>query len=335
MTTPNQAIPTHAFQAPLTDTPDAAASVTEAAAEAPRRWRILPPPRRKEGYEWVGMLPFVAVHLAVFGALWSGVTLEAVIIGIVSYYVRMIAVTAGYHRYFSHRSFKTGRVFQFILAFLAQTSSQKGVLWWAAHHRDHHKYSDQDPDLHSPVKRGFWYAHLMWIFDGTSDTKWERIQDFARYPELRFLNKYWALPPIVLGVATWAIWGWSALFIGFFLSTVLLWHGSFLVNSVAHLWGRRRFDTTDDSRNSFLIALVTCGEGWHNNHHHYQASCRQGFYWWEIDLTYYVLKALSWVGIVWDLRAPPRKVLESKRLDRPASSETPAPVPVMAEVEPS
>ncbi|RMG16017.1 MAG: acyl-CoA desaturase [Deltaproteobacteria bacterium] len=281
------------------------------------------------------MIPFAAMHLAAFGALWSGVTVEAVVIGIVSYYLRMIAVTAGYHRYFSHRSFKTGRIFQLLLAFLAQTSSQKGVLWWAAHHRDHHKYSDQDEDLHSPVKRGFWYAHLMWIFDGTSDTKWERIQDFARYPELRFLNRFWMLPPALLGFATWAIWGWSAFFVGFVLSTVLLWHGSFIVNSVSHLWGRRRFDTTDDSRNSLLVALLTCGEGWHNNHHHYQASARQGFYWWEIDLTYYVLKALSWVGLVWDLREPPKKVLESKRLDRPdAAPASMAAEPAVAEVAP-
>jgi len=234
---------------------------------------------------------FVLSHIAVLGALWSGVTWQAVVLCFSLLLVRQWAVTAGYHRYFSHRTYKTSRVFQFVLAFLAQSSSQKGVLWWAAHHRVHHKLSDQPGDVHSPVLNSFAYAHVGWIFDDTEETRWDKIRDFAKYPELRWLNKYWAVPPTVLAIACLLIAGWPGLFIGFFLSTVLLWHNTFLINSLTHVWGA----------------------GWHNNHHHYQSSCRQGFYWWEVDVTYYVLKMLSWVGLVWDIRGVPEHVLEEGR----------------------
>ncbi len=264
-----------------------------------------------------GAIPFVVAHFAVLGAFWTGVTWQALVCCIVLYGVRMFGVTGGYHRYFSHRTYKTSRVMQFFIAFLAETSSQKGALWWAAHHRVHHKLSDQEGDVHSPVRRGFLYSHVGWLFDNTEETRWDKIQDFAKYPELRWLNTYWIVPPVVLGVAVWLLFGWSGLWIGFFGSTVLLWHGTFLVNSLAHVLGKRRFETTDESRNNWFIALVTLGEGWHNNHHHYQSCTRNGFYWWEIDVTYYVLKAMSWVGLVWDLREPPKRVLEEgRRLDR-------------------
>lgn len=266
---------------------------------------------------WVRALPFVLSHLAVLGAFWSGVTWQAVVLCVVLLFVRVWGITAGYHRYFSHRTYKTSRAFQLVLAVLAQSSSQKGVLWWASHHRVHHKHSDQPGDVHSPVQDGFWYAHVGWIFADTEATQWDKIRDFAKYPELRWLNRYWFVPPTVLAVACFVIAGWPGLFIGFFLSTVLLWHNTFLINSLTHVWGTRRFDTTDQSRNNLLTALLTLGEGWHNNHHHYQSSCRNGFYWWEVDVTYYVLKALSWVGLVWDLREVPQHVLqEGRRRDR-------------------
>jgi len=266
---------------------------------------------------WVRTLPFVLSHLAVLGAFWSGVTWQAVVLCFVLLFVRVWGITAGYHRYFSHRTYKTSRAFQLVLAVLAQSSSQKGVLWWASHHRVHHKHSDQPGDVHSPVQDGFWYAHVGWIFADTEATQWDKIRDFAKYPELRWLNRYWFVPPTVLAVACFVIAGWPGLFIGFFLSTVLLWHNTFLINSLTHVWGTRRFDTTDQSRNNLLTALLTLGEGWHNNHHHYQSSCRNGFYWWEVDVTYYVLKALSWVGLVWDLREVPQHVLqEGRRRDR-------------------
>jgi len=261
--------------------------------------------------------PFILSHLAVLGAFWSGVTWQAVVLCLVLLFVRVWGVTAGYHRYFSHRTFKTSRAFQFFLALLAQSSSQKGVLWWAAHHRVHHKLSDQPGDVHSPVQDTFWYAHVEWLFAGTEETRWDKIRDFAKYPELRWLNTYWAVPPTVLAVLCFLIAGWPGLFIGFFLSTVLLWHNTFLINSLTHVWGKRRFDTSDESRNNWLTALLTLGEGWHNNHHHYQSSCRNGFYWWEVDVTYYVIRMLGWVGLVWDIREVPEHVLEDgRRRDR-------------------
>ncbi len=270
-----------------------------------------------ESKKWLKATPFILSHVAVLGAFWSGVTWQAVVLCVVLLFVRVLGITAGYHRYFSHRTYKTSRPFQLVLAFIAQTSSQKGVLWWAAHHRVHHKLSDQPGDVHSPVQKSFLYAHLGWIFDDTEETRWEKIRDFAKYPELRWLNKHWVVPPTLLAIACFAIAGWPGLFIGFFLSTVLLWHNTFLINSLTHVWGKKRFDTTDESRNNLLTALLTLGEGWHNNHHHYQSSARNGFYWWEVDVTYYVLKLLSWVGLVWDLRPVPAHVLEEgRRRDR-------------------
>src|SRR5713226_7680913 len=215
-----------------------------------------------------------------------------------------------YHRYFSHRAFKTSRAFQFIIAVMATTSTQKGVLWWAANHRHHHRYSDTEADLHSPTLFGFWWSHVGWILsDRYNQTKSDLIQDFYKYPELRWLNKYHLVPPIALAVILFLAGGWGMLVWGFFVSTVMLWHASFTINSLSHLFGSRRYETTDTSKNNPFLALLTMGEGWHNNHHHYMASVRQGFFWWEVDVTYYALKVLSWFHIVWDLRLPPARIL--------------------------
>ncbi len=280
----------------------------------PERFRDLPLPPPSEGYEWGPFIPFIALHFLVFGALWTGTTWVDWTVCFALYAIRMFAVTGGYHRYFSHRTYKTSRWFQFVLAFVAQSSSQKGALWWAAHHRNHHKYSDLPWDVHSPIQKGFWYSHVLWLVDrGTEHTDYSKIKDLAKYPELVWLNKHWMVPPVTLGVAVWWLFGWSGLFIGFFLSTVLLWHGTFLVNSLAHVLGKRRFETGDTSRNNWWIALVTLGEGWHNNHHQYMGSARQGFYWWEIDVTFYVLKMLSWCGLVWELRTVPDAILADGR----------------------
>ena len=250
--------------------------------------------------------PFFLAHLVCLAVFFTRFHWSYLIVCLALYYVRMFFVTAGYHRYFSHRSFKTSRVFQFILAFLAMTSTQKGVLWWAAHHRHHHRYSDTDEDLHSPTLFGFWWSHVGWILsDRYNVTRADLIGDFYRFPELRWLNKYFLVPPVALAVALFLIGGWGLLLWGYFVSTVLLWHGSFTINSLSHLFGKRRYNTTDTSKNNALLALVTMGEGWHNNHHHFMASVRQGFFWWEVDGTYYLLRVLSWFRLVWDLRMPP------------------------------
>lgn len=259
-------------------------------------------------------LPFALVHVGCLAAIWTGVTMQALVIGAALYVLRMMAIGAGYHRYFSHRSFATSRVFQFILAFLAQTSTQKSVLWWAAVHRHHHLHSDTEQDVHSPRHKGFFYSHLGWMFERKFDKPdLTKVGDLARYPELMWLHKYEQAPSIALALLCLVIAGWPGLFVGFLWSTVLVYHATFSINSLAHVRGKKRYVTGDDSRNNWLLALLTMGEGWHNNHHAYQSSVRQGFKWWEIDPTFYLLKVLSWLGIVWDLKIPPEAVLRNEQ----------------------
>jgi stearoyl-CoA desaturase (Delta-9 desaturase) len=256
-------------------------------------------------------LPFWGVHvLAIVGVAITGFSWWGVLLCAALYLPRMFFVTGAYHRYFSHRSYKTSRWFQFVLALGATMTAQKGVLWWAAHHRVHHKLSDLPGDLHSVQQSGFWWAHMGWILSRDLEgTNHARIKDLAKYRELRWLDRWWMIPPIAAGALTFAIGGFFALVWGFAVCQVLTWHGTFTINSLSHLWGGRRYRTEDDSRNNLALALITLGEGWHNNHHHYQVATRQGFFWWEIDPTYYLLRMLSRVGLVWDLREPPPAVV--------------------------
>jgi stearoyl-CoA desaturase (Delta-9 desaturase) len=267
---------------------------------------------------------FWAVHVAaVVGVVVTGWSWGGLALAFAAYFVRMFVVTAAYHRYFSHRAFKTSRVFQFVLALGAQSAAQKGVLWWASRHRLHHKHSDTVTDVHSPRQRGFWYSHLGWIltreWTGTDLTV---VSDLAKFPELRALNNSLVgmLPAVGLALAFFLIGGLHAFIWGFLVSTVLLWHGSFAVNSLAHVFGRQRYETGDDSRNNWLIALMTSGEGWHNNHHHYQSSANQGFEWWQVDVTYYLLRAMAACGLVWDLRRPPSSVVQASSGSASAAS---------------
>jgi len=265
-------------------------------------------------------IPFFAVHLgALAGVLALGWSWKGFAIAVAFYYIRMFGVTAGYHRYFSHRSFHTSRPMQLFFALLAMSSSQKGVLWWAAHHRTHHKYSDHEGDKHSVLLDGFLWSHVGWILskqnDGTDESK---VRDLTKYPELVWLDKHWWTVPTALGLGSLAIGGWYGLVWAFLVSTTLLWHGTFTINSLTHMFGRRRYVTTDNSRNSALLAIITMGEGWHNNHHYYQRSVRQGFFWWELDPTFYVLRLFAALGLVWDLHPPPQHVIESNRLPKGA-----------------
>lgn len=284
--------------------------------------------RTWKDYEWGAMTPFLLIQvLGVAGAIAGlvlGAPMWAWVMAAVLFVARMFGVTAGYHRYFSHRTFKTGRVVQFLLAFLAMTSAQRGALWWAAHHRDHHKHSDNERDVHSPIQFGFWHSHVGWIYDRNDAFDWRRVKDLAKFPELVVLEKLWLAPPVILGVASVALLGWWGLFIGFFFSTAVLWHSTFTINSLAHVWGKRRYATTDDSRNNWVLALLTLGEGWHNNHHHHMSSCRQGFFWWEVDLSYYMLRAMALVGLVWDIREPPRRIYEAGSQPQPDADVLPS-----------
>lgn len=271
---------------------------------------------------WQDSIPFIIMHLIAVGGLfvfeW---TWTAAALVLVTYYVRMFGITAGFHRYFAHRAFKTGRVFQFILAWLGSASAQRGVLWWSGHHVDHHRYSDTEKDIHSP-KKGFLWSHVMWMLVPTYDeTPPKQLHAFREYPEILWLERYWLVAPTSMAVGMLLVGGWTWLYWGFFFSTFLLWHGTFTINSLAHVWGRQRYRTSDTSRNNAWLGVVTLGEGWHNNHHHYPSAANNGFFWWEIDVTFYVLKVLERLGVVWDLRTPPRWVLEGRsRKDDPELS---------------
>jgi stearoyl-CoA desaturase (delta-9 desaturase) len=279
-----------------------AASMSPAAAGRPRA----------DALDWGATVSFVGVHLvAVAGVVHVGFSWRGGLLAAAMYFARMFGVTAGFHRYFAHRAFKTSRAFQFLLALLATTSTQQGPLWWAGHHRVHHKHSDEPGDVHSMRLRGFVWAHVGWILSHAHDaTPFHAIKDFAKYPELRWLNRLHLVPSIALAVALLVVGGPWALVWGYFVSTTLLWHGTFTLNSVAHWRGGRRYATSDASRNNLAVALLTMGEGWHNNHHHYPRSARQGFYFWEIDVTYYVLSGLAAIGLVWDLHVVPEGVRE-------------------------
>lgn len=270
---------------------------------------------------------FWSIHIGCFAVIWAGVSWTAALVCFALYFVRMFAITGGYHRYFSHRSYKTSRPFQFILAYLGAASAQKGPLWWAAHHRHHHQHSDTDQDIHSAREKGVWWSHVGWVLSAQYiEADMDSVRDLTKYPELRFLDRNHLIAPISLIIALYLFGEYLAyafpglhtngfqLFVwGFCVSTTLLYHGTFLINSACHIIGKQRFVTGDDSRNNLILALITLGEGWHNNHHRYPGSEKQGFYWWEIDLSHYVLTFLSWIGLVWDLRVPPERIYEEAK----------------------
>ena len=282
--------------------------------------------------DWPRLIPFIALHLGCFGVLWVGASATAVLVAVVLYALRMFAVTGFYHRYFSHRAFRTTRPAQFLFALLAASSVQRGPLWWASHHRHHHTHADAPEDAHSARQHGFLWSHMGWFLARQNfATRAALVPDLACYPELRFLDRYDALVPLLLAIALYALGallagvapalgtdGPQLLVWGFCISTVALYQATFTINSLAHRFGRRRYATNDDSRNSAWLALLTFGEGWHNNHHHFPGAARQGFYWWEIDLTWYGLRLLAALGVIWDLRPVPARMLDARRIAGPA-----------------
>jgi stearoyl-CoA desaturase (Delta-9 desaturase) len=280
-----------------------------------------------EKVNWERTLPFIFLHLGCLAVIWVGMSWPAVVAAALLYVIRMFAITGFYHRYFSHRTFRTSRFVQFLFAVLGNSSMQRGPLWWAATHRHHHKHSDHQEDVHSPVVRGFLWSHIGWLTSARNfPTAYRSIPDLSKYRELVFLNRFDQVVPFFYGlvmlgcgwllehylpqtgVTMWQFFIWT-----FFISTTVLLHGTLFINSLAHVWGKRRYETDDDSRNSWLLAFITLGEGWHNNHHRYPHATRQGFRWWEIDPTYFGLKILSWLGLIWDLRPVPASILEEGR----------------------
>jgi stearoyl-CoA desaturase (delta-9 desaturase) len=282
----------------------------------------LPSDQEMDRVDWARIVPFAAMHLACLGVIWVGASPVAIGMAVALYVLRMFAITGFYHRYFSHRTFKASRGTQFAFALLGASAVQRGPIWWAAHHRHHHVHSDRPEDVHSPLQRGFLWSHMGWFLSRKHFAPdLGRVRDLLRYPELRWLDRFDILVPfglalglLLLGRFLAAQWpelgtsGGQMLVWGFFISTVACYHGTYTINSLCHVWGRRRYATGDGSRNNFLLALITLGEGWHNNHHRYPASARQGFYWWEIDLTYYGLRLLEMLGLIRDLKSVPPRI---------------------------
>ena len=282
---------------------------------------------REDRIDWLRTAPFIAMHLACVGVIWVGVSPVALIVAAALYAVRMFALTGFYHRYFSHRSFQTSRGVQFVFALIGASCVQRGPLWWAAHHRNHHRHADTALDAHSPKVHGFVWSHVGWFLTPRNfRTDLARVPDLAKFPELRVLDRYDTLVPVLLAVALYGLGallhhvapqlgtsGGQMLIWGFFVSTIVLFHATVTINSLAHRYGRRRFDTRDDSRNNVWLALLTFGEGWHNNHHFFPGSSRQGFRWWEVDITWYGLKLMSMLGLVRGLKPVPAWVLDKAR----------------------
>lgn len=301
---------------------DSWAGIDERASEHPPR------------VDWLRVLPFIAMHAMCFAVIWVGWSWSAVAVAGALYVIRMFAITGFYHRYFSHRAFKTSRWCQFVFALLGASAVQRGPLWWAAHHRHHHANSDRVEDTHSPLHHGFLWSHMGWFTSRAAfATNLRVVPDLAKFSELCFLDRFDIVIALLLAVSLYSLGlgleifapdlatsGMQILVWGFFISTVILYHCTYTINSLAHQIGRKRYDTKDQSGNSLLLAFITFGEGWHNNHHHYPASVRQGFYWWEIDLTYYLLVLLSWTGVIWDLKPVPQHVRNSRRAGLPTAA---------------
>ncbi|UOA10514.1 acyl-CoA desaturase [Methylobacter sp. S3L5C] len=282
-----------------------------------------------EAIDWMRVIPFIAMHLICLLVLVVGVSPVALWVALASYLVRMFAITAFYHRYFSHKAFKTSRFCQFLFALLGATATQRGPIWWASHHRRHHLYSDTDKDIHSP-KFGFLWSHMGWFLCLKNFTTQEKcVRDLLKYPELVLLDRFDSIIPILYALSMLFLGmyleqafpelhtnGPQMLIWGYFVSSIILIHCTLLVNSLAHVTGSKRYETGDESRNNLFIAIFALGEGWHNNHHHYPVSARQGFFWWEIDISYYLLRLMSLLGIIWDLQPVPANRLHSNLIKK-------------------
>lgn len=278
-----------------------------------------------DAIDWTRIIPFLAIHLTCLFVIAVGFSWVAVLVCLLSYLLRMFAITAFYHRYFSHKTFKTSRFVQAFFAIIGATATQRGPIWWAAHHRHHHIHADSDQDSHSP-RHGFWHSHLKWfLMKKNFSTKARYVKDLQQYPELAFIDRYDILFPIAFAVGLFLLGsqlqlnypelntsGWQLVIWGYFISTVMLSHITYCINSLAHVFGFRSYETKDDSRNNFILAIFTLGEGWHNNHHCCPGSVKQGFKWWQLDFSFYVLFVMNKLGIIWDLKYPNQALLDKK-----------------------
>jgi stearoyl-CoA desaturase (delta-9 desaturase) len=270
---------------------------------------------------WIVQASAVLIFFVPFA--WPLVALWAV-----SHFLRAIGLTLSFHRYFAHRAFKMNRAARFLWTLVGTAAMQKGPLWWAGHHVNHHRFADRDGDPHSPMVSGFYYAHIGWFLNDAKHDRLEAsnpvIRDFSKAREIAWLDTYYAVPPLLLAIAMYLIGGMPWLLWGFCLPTVTLSHSTFAINTINHMFGSRRFETIDDSRNNPLTALFAVGEGWHNNHHRYQRAARNGFYWWEFDPTWYVIRLMAAVGLVWDIQTVPQRIYAEARTAKERRRHQPA-----------
>jgi len=277
------------------------------------------PSYEEDKIDWLRVCPFIILHFSVFAVFWVGWSPIAVITALAFYALRMFAITAFYHRYFSHKTFATSRKAQLIFAIIGASATQRGPLWWAANHRHHHVHSDKPTDIHSPKQSGFLWSHMGWFLSKKNfKTNHDRVKDFANFPELKWLDRFDIAVPVLFALGIFSVGAalesffpslgtnaWQMFIWGYIISTIMVFHGTFVINSLAHVIGRSRFKTRDESKNSLLLALITFGEGWHNNHHKFPGSAKQGLFWWEIDISYYGLLVLEKLGIIWDVNKGP------------------------------
>ena len=245
-----------------------------------------------------------------------------------SHFIRAVGLTLAFHRYFAHRAFRMNRVARFLWTLAGTSAMQKGPLWWAGHHVNHHRFADRQGDPHDPRTRGFFYAHIGWFCDVTNDSVPASnpvVRDFSSAPEIVWLDRYYFVPPLALAVALFLVGGLRWLAWGFCLPTATLAHATFAINTVNHMFGTRRFETPDDSRNNLLTAIFAVGEGWHNNHHRYQRAARNGFYWWEFDPTWYIIRAMAAVGLAWNIQLVPERIYKEARVRSTTRSVRPRP----------
>lgn len=283
----------------------------------------------------VQIVIFWSIQASALAVFFVPFTWGLVALWAVSHFLRAIGLTLAYHRYFAHRSFQMNRVARFFWAFVGTCAMQKGPIWWAGHHVNHHKFADREGDPHSPMVSGVYYAHIGWFLNDTKHDQLEAnnpvVRDFSKAWEIAMLEKFHFIPPAILAVAMYAIGGAPWLVWGFCLPTMTLAHATFCINTVNHLFGSRRFDTIDESRNNVFTAFFAVGEGWHNNHHRYQRAARNGFYWWEFDPTWYVIRAMAAVGLAWDVQPVPERIYEEARVTRQNRRPSPSIVNVPEE----
>jgi len=281
---------------------------------------------------WIVRTGMLGFHLAILGAIWTGVSRVALIVGGMLYVIRAFGVTAGYHRLLAHGAYKTNRAVQFGLTLLGSLSTQGAPLWWVSHHRNHHRYTETPRDIHSPTRNGFWYSHIGWMmdkacFEGTASN----VKDLLRYPEIKALQRYYPVVLLLQAIAIYALGAWlgsaypelgtsgpQMLVWALFISTVALWHATFMVNSVCHLWGNQQYNTGDHSTNNWIVATLTLGEGWHNNHHRFSASARHGLRWWQLDCTYLTLRLMQKLRLVRALKLPSDTQMATGLVNNPA-----------------